>query len=181
MESFKKMFNKLVQIELIILKYYILWFLKIAAFLTSTSGGQGILLLMAIALYGLPFPFSTIIALFLADLIGVLVFVTIFAQFEKSRNSLKDLIGPENFSKYVGDNSGSISGRYLVKTVGFILCVGLSKVSLDLAQDRVNDMSANTYADRCRQQGIPIDAERFHKMYDRQFPDILKIIKPPKK
>lgn len=178
----KKIIENLIKLDLILLKYMILIPLKVSHFLCETKGGTGILIFMILGMYGLPYPFSTIIFFFLSDIISVLIFCTISAQFSISRELLKKLIGVENFSKYVGDNPGSITGKHLFKVGLYCLGIGVGKVGLNVFQDQANSIAANTYAEDCRRQNLPIDEEKFHKFYERRFSAIYQnIFKPTKK
>lgn len=181
MRTGKKIIEAIIKFDLFFLKYMILIPLKISHFLCETKGGTGILIFLILGMYGFPHPFSTIIFFFLSDIISVLIFCTIGAQFRVSRELLKKLLGLENFSKYVGDNPGSVTGKHLFKVGVYCLGIGVGKVGLDVFQDHANSIAANTYAEDCRRQNIPIDETKFHKFYERRFSDIYQnIFKPTK-
>src|SRR5690606_27833145 len=102
----KKIFNIFIKSELFILKHSILIPLKIGQiFLLDRIGFLLILLYYILMLY-LPYPISLFMAIIILDILGIALTCTILSKFDFSRKHLKNLIGSQNFSKYIGDNPG---------------------------------------------------------------------------
>lgn len=162
----------LIKVELIILKYLVLIPIRLIFFFTNTISGYAIMYFLIGGIFLLPHPFPIIILLTFSDLIFVSLVCIILSQFKFSRDKLRDLIGKENFSKYIGDNPGTVISRNLVKVGGVFVTFGVLKIGLDFSQDQVNGVCADNYADRCRKNNVPIDPNTFHEYHRRRWSDL---------
>lgn len=162
----------ILKFELIILKYLCLIPIKLVYFFTNTIAGYAIMFFFFGGIFILPYPFPIIILVLFSDLIFVSLVCIILSQFKFSRDKLRNLIGSENFTKYIGDNPGTVLSRNLIKVGGVFLTFGSLKIGLDFGQDQVNGICAENYAERCRKNNIPIDPTTFHEYHKRRWSDL---------
>jgi len=171
-DKLKYIFRAFVKYELFVLKYLILVPIVVIDFLGGTWAGMGVLVILYLGIFVLPYPINWIILFFLADLLVTAFYVLIASQFESSRNLLILLIGEGNYKEYIGDNPGSKLGKHIVKVGGIGLGLGVSLLGMEFFHNQINSLGAMQYANDCKKMGVPIDVERFHKYYDRRFYDI---------
>nr|NP_046145.1 hypothetical protein [Chlamydomonas moewusii]AAC39343.1 unknown [Chlamydomonas moewusii]QRM91393.1 hypothetical protein [Chlamydomonas moewusii] len=100
--------------------------------------------------------------------------IYIFAQFEKTRNILKDIIGVQAFSKYVGDNPGSNAGKQL--TLLAVLGFGLGTVAditTSVTHHVANKAAADAYVDTCKKANVEVKESAIRELYLRPKPAII--------
>lgn len=169
----KKLFNIFIQTELFILKHSILIPLKIGQIFLLDYIGVLLIILYYIIMISAPYPLSFFMAILILDILGIAITCTILSKFDFTRKHLKNLIGAENFSKYIGDNPGSLTTKLAVRLVTTAVALSVSKIGVDSLQDYSNSLSANRYANDCMRHGISVDPTQFNTFYQR---DVTKTI-----
>lgn len=98
-----QLYKIFIKYELFILKYTIVLPLRFGFFCTTTKPGTLFLYLLVFGVFFLPYSMAIICMVILTDILIVGLMCTILAQFKQTRKILIEIIGKENFSKYVGD------------------------------------------------------------------------------